>query len=322
MPSRQGDPIPGWLNITLVFSTCAVALLLLTCASRVESWPPRLLAAAAFSFVNNTVFSLLHESVHGILHPNEKVNDGFGRITAAFFPTAFTFQRLCHLGHHRRNRTDEELFDYYLPGDNRPVKWLQWYGILTGIYWLLSPAACALYLLCPWIFRPGVLRGGLAPLARQTSASAMLTGLNEAPITRIRLEVLLTVLVQVSGFAFLDWSVAGWATCYGAFAINWSSLQYADHAWSGRDVWSGAWNLRVNPLVRALFLNYHHHRAHHQRPHVPWIHLPRYVDFDEPRPSFLSVYLKMWRGPRPYPGPSVAVPTLVDRLDGAEGRSA
>ena len=298
MPARQGDPIPGWLNIALTFSACAVALLLITCASRVDSWPPLLLAAVAFSFVNNTIFSLLHESVHGIFHPNEKVNDGFGRITASFFPTAFTFQRICHLGHHRRNRTDEELFDYYLPGDNRPVKWLQWYGILTGIYWLLSPAACALFLFCPSVFRPGILRGGLARLARQTSASAMLAGFHEAPIARIRLEVLLTLMVQASGFAFLHWSIAGWAVCYGAFAINWSSLQYADHAWSGRDVWSGAWNLRVNPVVRTLFLNYHHHRAHHQRPHVPWIHLPRYVDFDEPRPSFLAIYIKMWRGPR------------------------
>jgi len=142
----------------------------------------------------------------------------------------------------------------------------------------------------------------MAPLARQTSAAAMLTGLNEAPSRRIRLEVLLTLAIQVGGFVFLGWTFAGWAACYGAFAINWSSLQYADHAWSGRDVSSGAWNLRVNPLVRALFLNYHHHRAHHQRPHVPWLHLPKYVDQDEPRPSFLSVYLKMWRGPRPYPG--------------------
>jgi len=302
VPLRQDDDIPGGLNIALALSACGAAMLLITCASRAETWPPRLLAAVAFSFVNNTVFSLLHESVHATFHLNGKVNDGFGRLTASLFPTAFTFQRICHLGHHRRNRSDEELFDYYLPGDNRPVKWLQWYGILTGIYWLLAPAACAVYLLCPGIFRPAVLRGGMAPLARQTSAAAMLTGLNEAPSRRIRLEVLLTLAIQVGGFVFLGWTFAGWAACYGAFAINWSSLQYADHAWSGRDVSSGAWNLRVNPLVRALFLNYHHHRAHHQRPHVPWLHLPKYVDQDEPRPSFLSVYLKMWRGPRPYPG--------------------
>ena len=68
------------------------------------------------------------------------------------------------------------------------------------------------------------------------------------------------------------------AVCYAAFAINWSSLQYTDHAFSKLDVRDGAWNLRVNPSTRLLFLNYHHHLAHHRHPQVPWIHLGRFVD--------------------------------------------
>ena len=100
----------------------------------------------------------------------------------------------------------------------------------------------------------------------------------------------------------LDLNLLGWGLCYAAFALNWSSLQYADHAWSGRDVHDGAWNLRVSRVVQALFLNYHHHKAHHQHPTVPWLHLPRYVDMTEERPSFLAIYLRMWRGPRPWPG--------------------
>ena len=32
--------------------------------------------------------------------------------------------------------------------------------------------------------------------------------------------------------------------------MNWSALQYADHAWSPLDVRDGAWDLRINPLVR------------------------------------------------------------------------
>ena len=91
------------------------------------------------------------------------------------------------------------------------------------------------------------------------------------------------------------------AICYAAFALNWSSLQYADHAWSELDVKEGAWNLRVNKVVQWLFLNYHHHKAHHQHPDVPWVHLHHHVDFSEPRPSFFRIYLSMWRGPRPMP---------------------
>ena len=67
------------------------------------------------------------------------------------------------------------------------------------------------------------------------------------------------------------------------------------------DVRDGAWNLRVNRVVQYIFLNYHHHRAHHQHPDVPWIHLGKFVDFTAPRPSFASIYLSMWKGPRPLP---------------------
>jgi hypothetical protein len=129
----------------------------------------------------------------------------------------------------------------------------------------------------------------------------MLEGLADAPIGRVRLEILLTAGVQALAWTALDLSFSGWVACYVAFAVNWSALQYADHAWSELDVRDGAWNLRVNPTIQYIFLNYHHHRAHHQHPEVPWIHLGHYVDFSEPRPSFLRIYLSMWRGPRPMP---------------------
>lgn len=294
------DAIPGTLNLALSVGAMAAALGLLAFASRTGSWGWRLAAALAFSFVNNTLFSLLHESVHGIFHPRRAVNEAAGRVLAAFFPTALTFQRLCHLGHHRRNRTDAELFDYVLPGESRALKAAQWYGILTGIYWLLPPLACIAYLAWPGLFRKPLLQGTTA--ARQTSAEAMASGFEGAPEGRIRLEILFSLAVQAAMVKLLDLNLMGWLTCYGAFAVNWSSLQYADHAWSGRDVHDGAWNLRVNRLVQYLFLNYHHHRAHHQRPDVPWLHLSKYVDLSEERPSFLRIYLQMWRGPRPWPG--------------------
>ena len=299
---RSREPIPGTLNVALATAAVAVALTLLWVASHVESWIGRILAAVAFSFVNNTIFSLLHEAVHGVFHRRRGVNDAFGVVTAAFFPTGFTFQRICHLGHHARNRTDAELFDYYYPDDNKFLKLVQWYGILTGLYWLLPPLACLLFLICPWALSSRFLRGDDSVVARQTGADAMLSGFARAPAARIRLEILFSLVLQVGFFWALDLSWQGWLLCYGAFGFNWSSLQYADHAWSNRDVRDGAWNLRVNRVVQALFLNYHHHLAHHQHPQVPWIHLSRYVDPEVERPSFLKIYLRMWLGPRPYPG--------------------
>ena len=299
--AQRIDPIPSALNITLAVVAPAAAAALLAAASSTNSWVWRIGAALAFSYVNNTIFALLHEAVHGHLHPNRRVNEAVGRAMAAFFPTSLAFQRVCHFGHHRRNRSDAEVFDYILPGESRLTKTLQWYGLLSGVYWLLLPLGCLCYLFWPGFFRrPHRLHA--SRLFRETSAEAMLSGFEDAPERTIRLEILLSFAVQAALIWILNLTAAGWVTCYAAFAVNWSSLQYADHAFSKRDVLDGAWNLRVNRVVQYLFLNYHHHKAHHQNTQVPWLHLPKYVDFAETRPSFLSIWLRMWRGPRRWSG--------------------
>ncbi|MCB1192699.1 MAG: fatty acid desaturase [Leptospiraceae bacterium] len=292
------DSIPESLNLALlvfaVFSTIAFLFL----SSRTDNWVLKFTFAILFSYSNNTIFSLLHESVHSLFHSTQAINNWAGRIAAAFFPTGFMFQRVCHLGHHSRNRTNAELFDYYQKGENRTLKYLQWYGILTGIYWLLAPLACILYLLFPSFFN---VSGKTSKIYKQTGANAMLSGFESAPTIQIRLEILFTIFIQTSVFVLLGISFSDWFLCYFAFALNWCSLQYADHAWSPLDIKNGAWNLRVNKLVQYIFLNYHHHLAHHQHPEVSWIHLPSYVDFEKTRPYFWKIYLKMWLGPRPYP---------------------
>ncbi len=295
-------PIPWALNSGLLVIAGALAAALLWLASHTTSWVWLIVAAVSFSYVNNTLFSLMHEATHSILHPNKRINDWMGRVAAAFFPTAYTLQRSFHLTHHSNNRTELEQFDYLRPHDNKFLKLAQWYSILTGLYWVFSPIGCIIYFFFPRIFKLGLLRNHNSTIAQQTSADAYLGSVDDARGLTIRLEILLSVLIQTTLILALDLTPVGWGCCYAAFAVNWSSLQYADHAWSPLDVRNGAWNLRVNSLVRILFLNYHHHLAHHQHPKVPWIHLPKFVDAAEPRPSFVGIYVQMWRGPRPFPG--------------------
>ncbi|MEO8379085.1 MAG: fatty acid desaturase [Acidobacteriota bacterium] len=291
---------PGTLNIALLAVVGTACAMLLWAASHGSSWQV-LLAVLSFSFLNNTMFSLLHESVHGIAHSDRRTNEAMGVIAAAFFPTGLSLQRVFHLGHHARNRTVEEQFDYIRPFDNPLLKRAQWYAILTGIYWLFVPLGGLLYLLWPSFYQRPMLRSKTSEIAVQTGASSMFAGIESAPRTRVRLELLFTIVVQIALFRLLDLNALGWLLCYGAFGVNWSSLQYTDHAFSRLDVREGAWNLRVNPVTRLLFLNYHHHLAHHRHPQVPWIHLGRFVSEDDERPSFWSIYWKMWRGPRPLP---------------------
>jgi len=288
--------IPGRLNIAIGSVACIAAAWLLWFASHAHSWWGVVLAAIAFSYVANTIFSLLHEAVHRHFHDRPVVNEAFGILFAAWFPTGLMFQRVVHFGHHRRNRTEWELFDHYQPGVSRYKTLFRLYCLLTGFFWMSAPLGCAIYLFTGPFFRSRLFR---EVICRWYGFEPMVADLGRVPGQRMRLEIVFAVSLQIALIVALDLSLLGWCACYGAFALNWCSLQYTDHAWTRRHIVEGASNLRVNRVVQWIFLNYHHHLAHHRNPEVPWIHLPKFVDFDAPRPSFLATYLRLWLGPTP-----------------------
>jgi fatty acid desaturase len=65
----------------------------------------------------------------------------------------------------------------------------------------------------------------------------------------------------------------------------------------GRTI-NGAHNLRMPIWLKPIYLNFNLHLAHHQNPHIPWIHLPRFVQPSPNRMSFFYNYLRLWSGPR------------------------
>src|SRR4029077_18024161 len=76
-------PIPARLNLLLLAAASIASATLLYVASHATlGW--KIAAAVAFSFTANTLFSLLHESVHGLLHPVDRLNRWGGRWAAAF----------------------------------------------------------------------------------------------------------------------------------------------------------------------------------------------------------------------------------------------
>ena len=291
-------PIPEKRNIAIFLAALPATWGLLWLGSHGSiGWA--LLAAWAFAFVNHTPFSLMHEAVHGVFSRNRARNDFFGTLSAPAFPTSFTLQKIAHLGHHRRNRTDEELYDYYLPDQSRASRnFLVYGGNLMGFYWFCIPLSNLIYLLAPWLFTSrafieGPARNfGFEPYARDIAQHGRL---------KIWGECLLAFTYQALLWWLLDLTWQGWLLCYWAFALHWSALQYVDHAWSARDVVNGAWNLKVLPLTRALALNYHYHLAHHRHPQAPWVHLPGLVNPEEPQPTFWRIYFRLWGGARPAP---------------------
>jgi fatty acid desaturase len=229
------------------------------------------------------------------------MNEWGGRFAAAFFPTGLRVQRAYHLAHHRHNRSPQERFDYLQPGESVWLKRAQWYSILTGLYWAVALAGLLLYLVLPRVLRSPAFRERSSRLATQTGASAYLGMLDDIDPLTGRLEIAFSLGIQGLLVVALDLTLTGWLACYLAFALHWSTLQYADHAFSPLDVREGAWNLRTYALARLFFLNYHFHLAHHRHPSVPWLYLPRLVEPGDAYPRYWRVWLSMWAGPRPLP---------------------
>lgn len=263
------------------------------------AWWAMLLAAAAFSILNNTPFALMHEAVHGVASTSARRNDVIGVLAGWMFPTSFTMQKTAHLGHHARNRTDQELYDYYLPHQSKLTRniWL-YAGNLLGLYWFCVPLSNLVYLACPPLYRSRLFVERIAPAL---GFGPYVRDLAQLQPGRVWLEIACAFSYQAALWYALDLTWQGWLLAHWLFAVHWSALQYVDHAWSARDVAGGAWDLRVSTPMRWIALNYHLHRAHHRYPGATWIQLPGLAE-RVGQPSFWQIYWSLWRnGVQPAP---------------------
>ena len=289
----------GKLNVAIALVTYVICISALVEASKTKSGWVTALCILVFALANSTIFSLLHESVHRIFSESLLINNIFGICSSAFFPTGFSLQRGFHLGHHRRNRTDAEMFDLYYPKDVKFFKFIQWYSLFTGFYWLSVAFTAFMVMIWPGFFRLSLFTTKKRIIA-QTGGEEMFSSIFSEPHPwKMRAEILVPLCFQIGLFVLfkLDWTK--WLLCYWVFGCYWGAIQYADHAWTPRDIRYGAWNLKVAKVIRLIHLNYHYHQAHHVFPWVPWTHLAKFVDFSKPMPSFWSMYWQMWGGPRP-----------------------
>src|SRR4029450_2582430 len=161
---------------------------------------------------------LLHECGLGSFSPARRLNDAAGLLFAAFFPTAFTIQPASHLGHHRRNRTDLELYDYFLPHQSHWQKTYWIYCLLTGFYWAIIPVAGLVYAACPFVFRSRRFQDGPA---KWWGFREFVRDIADEPIARVWSEAAFSVAWQVLLWQVLDLGWTGWLACYWAFGLNW-----------------------------------------------------------------------------------------------------
>lgn len=296
MNQNIATKIPGKLNILLVILVQITAFSLLWLGSQLDFiWSIPI--AIIFSFVLLTNYALMHDAVHHTLHTSRRMNHLLGVMSCALFPQSFTLFEVAHQMHHQGNRTDSETFDYYYPTDNIFIKRVQWYGILTGIWYPMVIAGTILTSLSPKIFRLKIFSASIGSIALFDSFKGWI-------ISKIRLEVLFMIV-----FWFMMWNVLSlqiWTVllCYVLFGINWSTRQYVTHAWTPRDVIEGAFNLKTNKIMQSLLLNGNWDHVHHKYPHLPWTELVNEKYHEVTPVSYMVQYLSLWKGPRPNKEPA------------------
>lgn len=291
--SFKHQPIPERLNIFLAVMIVSLCLLILWAAGQVTSWWGVGFLSVAYAFVMSAGYALGHEAEHDIFHSRKVINDLGGAALGIFFPASFQLRRQGHIGHHLRNRSDDEAFDLFLPGESRLWKFLQFYGILSGFFWLVIVLSNIPALLWPTWLAQRKIGFDRATVALQES-------LNPKYFRLIQLEALAIFLVHGSMIYCFHIPFWRYFTVLCGFGFLWSTLQYIHHYGTVRDVQKGASNLRTWRIFDLVWLNHHWHLNHHLSPTTPWIYLPQVkVEESSPRLGFWEAYFRMWRGPRP-----------------------
>jgi len=294
-PNYSKESIPQNTNLCISLALLLFLLGLIFSLTLASSWWTIAIICLGYALVMNASYVMLHEAEHGILHSNRRLNDAIGVILALFFPAPFHLIRQGHIGHHMRNRSDDEAFDFYFDGESRLWKHLQFYGILTGLFWVVVVSSNIIA-----VIAPSLLKAKWASFDRPTQA--LLESLNQKYTLLIRLEALLAIGLHISLVYFLEIPTLTYIIMLSSFGVLWSALQYVHHFGTERDVLKGAKNLKTWRWLDMLWLNHNWHKNHHAEPTVSWIHLPE-VDPDAKlnesnRERLLPAYLKMWRGPK------------------------
>jgi fatty acid desaturase len=285
--------IPVKLNVAIIVTQLAAILFCCYAAAHTRRALSLAGLALAFGILMNSVYAIIHEAEHAMLFPNRRLNDLAGAVMALFFPAPFHLIRQGHLGHHFRNRSDDEAFDLYFEGDHRLWRYLVLYGILTGCYWIVVVLGNVVFLFFPfaadkkyWDFdRP---------------SHAFMESLNPSYRRLIRLECLGVIGLHATIIWFFHVPLLNYAIMYFGFGFTWSAMQYVHHYGTERHVTRGARNLRLWEPIDRLWLNHNWHLVHHEHPTVPWVHLPALGNTTqtEKRGFIVWSYLKMWRGPQ------------------------
>ena len=297
--AHRGRGIPVGINFALasfyiglnVFQFVFLPLVLLPIS---VGWAWTLLPLA---LLTNPFWSLIHETIHDLFHPNRNVNAFFGRFLAILFGAPLRVLRMSHLIHHKLNRRPVEGTEYYdrarsTKGRAAPGYFFQ---IFLGLY--LVEVLSSLYFLLPrrllvWVHKRFIPSDGVSGLLMQNWLGA-------ESLREIRFDGLLTVSWLALSFL-----------CYGEYwpllaavllarGLLISFLDNVYHYATPVDDVFYARNLLLPAAWTKLLLNFNLHGVHHVNPAIPWIDLPEAFEAQAGKyqGGYFAAALRQLRGP-------------------------
>ena len=283
--------IPARLNIFIIV-VCTIAFFsLFTAGTHFHQIWIRLLLGLAFGIIMIPVYSLMHEAAHNTLHPSAKSNLFLGRWLCCIFTISFTFYRHCHLKHHKKNRTDDEMWDLYYEHQNKWLRYGNLYLMMIGLGYVATWLSVFLFSISPKLVISAFFK-------KHTEINGFLNGFTTVnKLLLAQFESVVVIIFQLLLLWLINWDWWLWVIFYGIHGFIWSSQNYVNHAFSPRDIINGAHNLKIPSWLNLVYLNFNIHKAHHQNPNIPWLHLPSFIKSSKESTSFYSNYIRLWKGP-------------------------
>ena len=269
--------IPAAANMCLagvyVFLNCFQLFFLpLVLLPRSMGWS---LALIPLALLNNSLWALIHEAIHGQFSVTRSVNAALGRLLSLFFGSSFEVLRWSHLSHHKFNRTlTEQGTEVYDPqAASRLSATVKFYlQIFGGLY--LMEALTPLAFLLPRALLRQQRPAELGPGSGQREW-LLRNLLADETVQEIRIDGL--ALLVIFGLVLVcyqeHWRLLAAFLMVRAFCISFLDNVYHYAAPMGATI--SGYNLRLPWIVSRALLHFNLHGVHHRYQSLPWSHLPQ-----------------------------------------------
>jgi fatty acid desaturase len=277
-------PIDRRANLALLaLVATAVLVQLIAWPFLLRQWGASMLwIALPLVLLTPTHWGLIHESIHGQLWPQRRLNEWLGRVLAIAFVLPYDAARFGHLMHHRFTRESYDRPDVHDGVTHPLLARIGYYTHLLGGLYLTELALPLLtFLPATWVSRLVAHKfQSEEPIGREIQR--LFVGFAKNPERRIHMRRDWIVSIALHACAFYFYG-AWWPALAITMFLRGMWLSVADnlpHYDVMLDEQDRARNFRAPAIWQPVLMNHHLHRLHHQHPTLPWTALPELARID------------------------------------------